>query len=269
MNESEISVVIPACDRPDHLQDAVDCVLAQTRSAHEVIIVDNSLSPLQLSKSILKGSTVIRTAAHGGVSQARNTGAAIASGSHVAFLDDDDLWEKDYLSKVADIITRQDPSMIVTRLDILENGRINRDRNADGQLTEKILLTRNPGITGSSTIVKKDVFLDCGGFNHLLRSGEDKALCIEFLRRGELVVSLPEAQAIMREHSGDRLTSGLKLARGIEDFMVVYGNSMSFAQKQHNYMKLWRHRKKALRTPMAILRYTFHKYLHELFKLTK
>lgn len=266
MKSQYISVVIPACDRIEFLSSTLACVLTQTLQPQEILLIDNSGIPLPISTTHQEQITYIRATPYCGASIARNIGVEKVSTEYVAFLDDDDLWESNYLEKVERCIRTEQPDLIVTRLDKLEDGIITRDRSAHGQLIENILLVKNPGITGSSIIVRKSTFLELKGFDPRLSTSQDKAIAIEMLRAQKKIRTLPEAQAIIREHGGGRVTSGLKLSDGIKEFLNVYGDTMTFVQKQHNLMKMWRHRAKAKQDFGGILRYTLHKYLFELCK---
>ena len=94
-----ISVVIPTADRGALLQRSLDCVLAQTTAAAEIILVDNGREDAH-TQNLYERVRVIRTAPRIGPGRARNIGAQAASSELVAFLDDDDLWQPDYLERV-------------------------------------------------------------------------------------------------------------------------------------------------------------------------
>src|ERR1022692_1279698 len=94
-----VSVVIPTYERSGKVQGAIDRVLAQTSSDLEVIVVDDGSSdgtgPI-LEKTF--GDRIRYYFQNNQVvSVARNRGIAEARGEWVAFLDSDDLWEKDKL----------------------------------------------------------------------------------------------------------------------------------------------------------------------------
>jgi glycosyltransferase involved in cell wall biosynthesis len=87
------SAVIPAYNAEKHIARAIDSVLAQTRPADEIIVVDDG--------SIDKTPDVVRSFGdkvifiqqeNAGASAARNTGINAASGDWIAFLDADDEW---------------------------------------------------------------------------------------------------------------------------------------------------------------------------------
>lgn len=88
-----VSVVIPTFNRAAMLADAIRSVLAQTRPADEIIVVDDG-STDDTGKVVETFGTSVRCLPQGnrGVSSARNAGIEAARGTLIAFLDSDDLW---------------------------------------------------------------------------------------------------------------------------------------------------------------------------------
>ena len=99
----EFSVLIPTHNRPDALRRAVESVCRQSYADFELIVVDDGCDePVSQVLGALKDPrvTVLRQDRGGGVSSARNAGIACARGRLVSFLDDDDLFHRDYLARV-------------------------------------------------------------------------------------------------------------------------------------------------------------------------
>lgn len=95
----KISVIIPTYNRAETLIESLKSVLDQTHPAHQIIVVDdgstdNSVSMLSPFRSRID---YIRQE-NAGVSAARNTGLAAATGDWIAFLDSDDVWYPNRLS---------------------------------------------------------------------------------------------------------------------------------------------------------------------------
>jgi cellulose synthase/poly-beta-1,6-N-acetylglucosamine synthase-like glycosyltransferase len=90
--EIRVTVVITTTGRRE-LERSLRSVLAQTRAAHEVLVIDDR--PGEATGSVLSqlrpNVRVLRTGGVGG-SRARNTGIQEADGDVVALLDDDDIW---------------------------------------------------------------------------------------------------------------------------------------------------------------------------------
>jgi len=176
-----------------------------------------------------------------GVAQARNIGCTLAKSPYVVFLDDDDLLSADYLELMAVRIRAEGPDCLVSRLDQLVGGEILPFKNAYGALRKSVILVKNPGITGSSVVIKKEAFLAAGGYDPALLTGQDKALVLEMMRHQFLVVSVPECQSIIRQHAGQRQTSASNLAKGILSFYGRYKHEMNWRQKAHNLFKVARY----------------------------
>ena len=87
----KISVVIPCYNSARWVGEAVKSALAQTRSPDEIIVVDDGSSddPASVLRPFGDRVRLVRRE-NGGLSAARNTGAAVASGEWLLFLDADD-----------------------------------------------------------------------------------------------------------------------------------------------------------------------------------
>ena len=95
-----VSVVIPAYNVAGFLSETLQSVFAQTVQPHEVIVVNDG-SPdtptLEAALAPFRDRIVYLTQENRGLSGARNTGIAAATGDMIALLDGDDLWEPEYL----------------------------------------------------------------------------------------------------------------------------------------------------------------------------
>ncbi len=100
---ARVSVVIPTRNRDDLLDEALASLVAQTMCEWEAIVIDDgSEKPVSESTLCSRFGSRVRVARHSvsrGGAAAKNTGISLASSSIIAFLDDDDLYACDYLSK--------------------------------------------------------------------------------------------------------------------------------------------------------------------------
>lgn len=238
-----ISVVIPTLNiRSQFLNEALNSINNQIYKPLEVIIVNNGsnrdLELPNLSLNIKQLDIKYKS----GVSKARNFGASQASYEFLAFLDDDDLWPKDYLFVIKNFIEQHDPDCLVTSLSKLKDGKIFDYKNVEGQINKDNILTRNPGITGSSIVVKKKKFLSVGGFDNELITGEDKSLILEFINKNYKIITVSEIKAIHREHQSDiRLSNEENMWRGTYLFYKKYKNQMNTLQRLDNLYKIKRY----------------------------
>lgn len=106
MNTPALSVVIPAYNAGDFIAETLESVFAQTYRPLEIIVVDDGStdSTAEVVKNYLQrndNGTNLRYIyqLNSGPSAARNNGIKSSTGKYVAFLDADDLWPEDKLSK--------------------------------------------------------------------------------------------------------------------------------------------------------------------------
>lgn len=102
-----VSVVCPVFDtRPDELRSAVESALGQEgASVHEVILADDASTAsgtLAMLEALAREDgrvVVVRAAANAGPAAARNLALGCATGDWIGFLDADDLWPANKLSR--------------------------------------------------------------------------------------------------------------------------------------------------------------------------
>ena len=93
-----ISVVIPAYNAERFIATAIASVLAQTRPATEILVIDDGSTDSTAARATAAGARVIAQRNQGPAS-ARNTGIREAGEAWVAFLDADDAWTPDKLDR--------------------------------------------------------------------------------------------------------------------------------------------------------------------------
>ena len=111
MKNSTVSVVITTMNRPQSLSRAIKSVLSQTYQYYDLHIVDDgSIDETSdvIKSSQKKHSNVYywRHESRRGLAAARNTGIAKSNAEFIAFLDDDDEWKPDSLSKRIEAVIR-------------------------------------------------------------------------------------------------------------------------------------------------------------------
>lgn len=99
MNECKVSVIVPVYNVEEYLAECVDSLLEQTLEDMEILLIDDGStdsSGIMCDKYAAKHVNVsVVHKENGGLGDARNTGARIAQGKYIYFIDSDDLLEKD------------------------------------------------------------------------------------------------------------------------------------------------------------------------------
>lgn len=180
MNSPRVTVVIPAYNAAWCVRRAIDSVLAQSWSDYELVVVDDGST--DDTAAILAGyGSALRVVrqANAGLSAARNAGIKAAEGDWIAFLDADDWWLPEKLAaQMAVIASKPDIGFCSTSADVVSPEGAHLETWSHGGLHGNILpdlFGANAGVSGSGSAVlaRRDLLVQCGGFDTTLRSVED------------------------------------------------------------------------------------------------
>lgn len=106
MKLPQISVIVPTHNRPQLLADALASLAAQSYSNWEAIVVDDASTPPVASATSEPRIRIVRVEPGAGGAAAKNRGIAEARGDFIAYLDDDDLYDPQYLERALDVFKR-------------------------------------------------------------------------------------------------------------------------------------------------------------------
>lgn len=235
----KFSVVIPTCDRPALLKEAFKSVFFQSLPPDEILIIDNGSK--QIDAEVFKRDKkvrYVRALPKIGVAQARNIGICLANGDYVAFLDDDDKWDENYLREVASVIDTTGASVVLGSIKELETGTV---ITLWSQPVESLdyfknqLLRTNPGVVGSNMAVERKLLLSSPGFDPFLTTGEDRALVLDLLlNHNPKFVRAEKAFIYYRTFvKGGRLTDRDNLFKGKTRFLFKYWKILGFRTRLH------------------------------------
>ena len=99
-----VSIVTPIYNSDKYIKTAIDSVQAQTYQNWELILIDDFSQDdtLNILENIIKNDSrikLIKLNSNCGSAYARNKGIELAKGRYLAFLDSDDVWFKNKISK--------------------------------------------------------------------------------------------------------------------------------------------------------------------------
>ncbi|ARN81497.1 glycosyltransferase [Methylocystis bryophila] len=203
-----VSVAIPTKDRPKLLHDAIESVEAQLLPPGldiEIVVIDNSSD----------GSARDVCEAHGnlvryvhspipGLSNARNRAVSESRGEFIAFLDDDEVAEPVWLSKLCEALTTTgsdaafgavEPEFETEHFELQEYARHFYRRRVHATTGEDISNRYYQLGTGNSCFVKARCFSIENPFQDRFNAsgGEDIMLLKDLVNRGHRFVWAPEA----------------------------------------------------------------------------
>lgn len=119
--EPFFSVIVPAYNVEEYLNECVESVLANSLKEYEIVLVDDGSSDGTPHLVDEWAERVARIKAvhqeNGGLSAARNAGIAAAQGRYIVFLDADDCLAPWALSELSDaIIMASEPDVVITEM---------------------------------------------------------------------------------------------------------------------------------------------------------
>jgi glycosyltransferase involved in cell wall biosynthesis len=214
---ADVAVVIPTYNRVALLAHAVESVLAQDYPNWEIVVADDgSTDATRDYLSSLSNFPVrhLRLPHTGNVAVARNAGARSAGGSHLAFLDSDDMWHPAKLGVQLREMHHAGVPWSYTGFQLVDDeGNPVPLRGGDwNPLSGRILdslLTTEASVAVSTLVVEAALFTSLRGFDEdpRLNFRED----YEFVLRLALAsptLAVADRLTSIREHGG-RSTKGL------------------------------------------------------------
>lgn len=224
-----ISVVIPVYNSEKYILKCIDTVINQDYKNLELILIndgsyDNSLEKIKnhhvLFNWAQSHSLIIKTIRNSGVSNARNIGIQLSTGSYIAFVDSDDFLEHNHFSELIQNINKNTlPIVSFRRLDV--NLNLSKEiKVLPGNYTSKEIIrdildkkTRNsellPAVWNklfSLDIIKSNNIKFEKEFNY----GEDWLFVLNYLRYIDYVKVSNAVTYIYRQHNGARLSSNYR-----------------------------------------------------------
>jgi glycosyltransferase involved in cell wall biosynthesis len=179
MSEPLITVVVTNYNYGRFLSHALDSVLAQSYPHIEIIAVDDGSTDNSLEVLRAYGPRVrVAEQENRGVAEARNRGIRESRGELVAFLDADDAWLPEKLSKQVALLESGDFGMVYCGLRCVDgDGNLlgEMTQGLSGRVLRELALLEAPGIpaSGSSALVPKRCFEVVGLFEPALSTSAD------------------------------------------------------------------------------------------------
>ena len=170
--------------------EAVASVLAQTRPADEIIVVDDGSSDDTAERMSAFGNRIrYLRKENGGVSSARNLGVTEAQGDWIAFLDADDVWHPRKLEiQCAALARRSDLALLGNKLYDWPGEHPAVGERAEEEV-EAIrfddLIVRNCLVT-STIVAKTEVLQSAGPFDLDLQGPEDYDMWLRVAQRAKV-----------------------------------------------------------------------------------
>ncbi len=231
-----VSVIIPTYNRGWTIKEAIDSVLEQDFSDYELIIVDDGSTDntADILQSYGNTITVIHQS-NKGVSAARNRGIGASAGRLIAFLDSDDIWLPQKLSRQVEFFNNHPDALInQTEEQWIRNGvRVNpkkRHHKFSGMIFERSLELCL--VSPSAVMLRRQLFETVGLFDESLPACEDYDLWLRISCR--YPVYLIDTPLIVKRGGHD---DQLSRAAGLDKYRIralqkiIESNFLSLSQR--------------------------------------
>lgn len=231
-----LSVIIPVYNRAGSIADAIASVAGACRRPYEIIVVDDGSSDgsADRARAAIEAAgfdAVARvvTQRNAGPGPARNTGAGLARGRYLAFLDSDDFWFPWTLDTCARAVLEHPDAALV----FIQNRDFRPPERPGGpqpgepviarhaRFLDAVLSTRTMNFGSCNVLVRRDAFFALGGFTDRIRCTEDTDLFMRADPLGPCILIKDTMMMAYRLGSADGLTSDTRCVIAGFDYQIA------------------------------------------------
>tara|TARA_B100001027_G_C16254665_1_gene326273 strand:- start:741 stop:1484 length:744 start_codon:yes stop_codon:yes gene_type:complete len=224
-----VSIIIPYYKKKKFISTTINSAISQSYKNIEILIVydDENYDDLKLLEEIKKKDErirIIKNKKKMGAGLSRNIGISSSKGNYIAFLDADDAWEVEKLSKQMSFMTDNNYEVSHTSYQIVDE-----DRNVIGNRVARSFfnledLLKSCDIGTSTVIIKKSIFGDKIKFPSI-KTKEDFVLWLRILERDIKIYGLDKNLSKWTKSNSSLSSSTIQK---LMDGFKVYNKYMNF-----------------------------------------
>jgi glycosyltransferase involved in cell wall biosynthesis len=270
-----VSVILPTYNRAGYIKDAIESALNQTYRNIELLIIDDGSTDntQAVIEPYLKDNRIRYIKQENcGAAAARNKGLELSKGKYVAFIDSDDIWEKDKLEIQLEVMNslpdvaivfsdfsakRQDglieKSHIRTYFTVMDTYELSYDdvfshsntlNNSEKVYWGNIYKTMIFGniILTSTTLFRQEVFNTEGSFDTKYKTLEDYDLFLKLTKR--FIAAFVDKPLICYRYSENQLSGDLFFGKLCTNLIDIFNKNIATI-KDEEFLK--KNRKKIKR----------------------
>lgn len=231
MMGEKISVIVPVYNVEAYLERCVESILQQTYAHFELILINDGStdSSGQICDHLASQYENIKVyhIENAGVSNARNMGIQLATGSWVTFIDSDDFVTQDYLATLASASEGLNVGFVIAPLHHIKNGIVT-DLPSHSEKTElwsteetmkELLMTTRTSFFPVAKLFKRDLLAD-EKFNTNYHLAEDALFLTELLLKTRCSCVFIDKPVYYYDHREGSATTSVN--RHVFDTIEVY-----------------------------------------------
>ena len=231
MMGEKISVIVPVYNVEAYLERCVESILQQTYTHFELILINDGStdSSGQICDHLASQYENIKVyhIENAGVSNARNMGIQLATGSWVTFIDSDDFVTQDYLATLASAAEGLNVGFVIAPLHHIKNGIVT-DLPSHSEKTElwsteetmkELLMTTRTSFFPVAKLFKRDLLAD-EKFNTNYHLAEDALFLTELLLKTRCSCVFIDKPVYYYDHREGSATTSVN--RHVFDTIEVY-----------------------------------------------
>lgn len=232
-----VSVIIPTHNRADLIGRAIESVLKQTYKMIEIIVVsdgstDNTKNVVSEYAEKDHRIQFIEYFPGGNGNIARNRGIEASKGEYIAFLDDDDEWMPNKLTKQLEIFSNNgNVGLVYTGVHIIyteENIEYAHTGGPNGNLSKSILFGNVIGTT-STVLIKRHILELSGNFDTELKAVQDFDLWIRICQLCDIGIVREELINYYNYSASNQISSNTD--KYIDSYKYIFNKYEELYQK--------------------------------------
>lgn len=212
-----VSIIMPAFNAAAYIEEAINSIINQTYTNWELFVIDDASTDgtcktVEALALVDKRIKILKNKTNLGAGAARNKGIKAAKGDFIAFLDADDIWKPEKLSRQLNFMEEKQVLICYSSYELIsETGKItNEIIEALPILRYSKLLKANyiGNLTGIYNVKKLGKV-----FAPKIRKRQDWALWLEALKKGGPALGIQESLAQYRLHKDSISTNKWEMLR--------------------------------------------------------
>lgn len=231
MMGEKISVIVPVYNVEAYLERCVESILQQTYAHFELILINDGStdSSGQICDHLASQYENIKVyhIENSGVSNARNMGIQLATGSWVTFIDSDDFVTQDYLATLASAVEGVNVGFAIAPLHHIKNGIVTDIPSHSGktelwsteETMKELLMTTRTSFFPVAKLFKRDLLAD-EKFNTNYHLAEDALFLTELLLKTRCSCVFIDKPVYYYDHREGSATTSVN--RYVFDTIEVY-----------------------------------------------